>query len=135
MERMSVKRFEAPDETRPYPKGRTEIVHLAAGTVGRAFFEPGWKWSESVKPIAGTDSCQVAHLVFVVAGRMHLRMDDGQEGEVGPGDVAEIPPGHDAWVVGNETCVVLDFAGMEHYAERGAAYRQPDLPPSQPGAY
>jgi quercetin dioxygenase-like cupin family protein len=89
-----------------------------------------------VKPIAGTESCEVAHLGFVQAGRMHVRMDDGQEEEVGPGDVLMIPPGHDAWVVGNETCVVLDFAGMEHYAERAAqAGRQPGAPPAQPAAY
>ncbi len=136
MAKMIMKKFEKPDETRPFEKGRAEILHLADGTVGRVTFEPGWKWSECVKPIAGTETCEVSHLGIVQAGRMHVRMDDGQEGEAGPGDVLMIPPGHDAWVVGDETCVVLDFAGMEHYAQREAEpARQSGLPPSQPGAY
>ena len=136
MANMILKRFEKPDETRPFDKGHVEVLHLAEGTVGRGEFEPGWKWSECVRPIAGTPSCEVAHLGFVQAGRMHVRMDDGQEGELGPGDVLMIPPGHDAWVVGDETCVVLDFAGMEHYAERGAeAARQQGATPAQPSAH
>ncbi len=136
MARMTIKKFTKPDETRPFEKGRAEIVRLEEGTVGRGVFEPGWKWSECVKPIAGTESCEAAHLGFVVQGRMHLRMNDGQEDEIGPGDVLMIPPGHDAWVVGDETCVVLDFAGMEHYAERAEeSRRQAGAPPAQPGAY
>jgi hypothetical protein len=136
MAQMVVKRFERPDETRPFQHGHAEIVHLAEGTVGRGVFEPGWKWSECVKPIAGTESCEVAHLGFVVSGRMHIRMDDGQEGEMAAGDVMMIQPGHDAWVVGDEACVVLDFAGMEHYAERASeAARRSAGPPAQPGAY
>ncbi len=136
MANMILKRFEKPDETRPFDKGRAEVLHLDEGTVGRGVFEPGWKWSECVRPLAGTDSCEVSHLGFVQAGRMHIRMDDGQEGEAGPGDFLMIPPGHDAWVVGDETCVVLDFSGMEHYAERGAeAARQPGVPPGQPSAH
>lgn len=136
MPRMSVKRFESADEERRFDKGRAEILRLGERTVGRAHFEPGWKWSECVKPMAGTASCEAPHLGFVVSGRMHVRMDDGEEGEAGPGDVLMIPPGHDAWVVGDETCVVLDFAGMEHYAERSASsYREPDLPSFQPNAY
>jgi hypothetical protein len=136
MAKMIVKTLDRPDETRPFDKGRAEILHLPEGTVGRGVFEPGWKWSECVKPIAGTDSCEVAHLGFVQSGRMHVRMNDGQEGEVGPGDVLMIPPGHDAWVVGDETCVVLDFAGMEHYAQRGAeATRGAEAAPAQPTAH
>ncbi len=76
-----------------------------------ATFEPGWRWSESIAPIAGTESCTVHHNGYVVSGRMQVRMDDGGESEVGPGDVFVIPPGHDAWVVGDEQCVVYDFAG------------------------
>jgi hypothetical protein len=133
---LTIKRFAKPDETRPFDKGRAEILAFDEGTVGRGVFEPGWRWSECVKPIAGTGSCEVAHLGIVESGRMHVRMDDGQEGEAGPGDVFMIPPGHDAWVVGSEPCVLLDFAGMEHYAQRIAlAERQPGALPSQPAAY
>ena len=83
----------------------------------RAIFEPGWKWSESVKPIAGTDSCQVAHMGYQISGRMKVRMDDGSEQEFGPGDAGVIPPGHDAWVVGDEPVVFIDFQGAALYAK------------------
>jgi hypothetical protein len=83
----------------------------------RATFEPGWRWSECVKPIAGTPSCQVAHLGYMVQGRMRIKMDDGSEEEIGPGEVAMIPPGHDAWIVGNERCVIIDFQGGSVYAK------------------
>ena len=113
------KRFESADEVRPFAAlGRVEIVNIGGGVVGKATFEPGWRWSEHVKPIAGTDSCQAAHLGYVLSGRQAVRMDDGTELEYGPGDVVSIPPGHDAWVVGGEPCVVLDFAGMAEYAKR-----------------
>jgi uncharacterized cupin superfamily protein len=136
MAHVVVKKFERPDETRPFQRGRAEILQLEEGTVGRGLFEAGWKWSECVKPIAGTDSCEIAHLGIVESGRMHIRMDDGEEAEIGPGDVIMIPPGHDAWVVGDEACVVLDFAGMEHYAEHLAeAARRRDLPADQLSAY
>ena len=88
-----------------------------AGAEGRGF-EPGWRWSERVKPIAGTDSCQKAHLGYVLSGLMKVVMDDGTEGEVGTGDVFSIAPGHDAWTVGDEACVMIDFGGIEHYAKR-----------------
>jgi uncharacterized cupin superfamily protein len=112
------KSFESADEVRPMADmGRVEIVRIGDGVVGKATFEPGWRWSEHVKPIAGTDSCQSAHLGYVLSGQQKVVMDDGSELDYGPGDVVAIPPGHDAWVVGDEPCVVLDFAGMEHYAE------------------
>src|SRR3712207_1649092 len=95
-----------------------EVVTLGATTVGRATFEPGWKWSSNVKPIAGTDSCQVSHLGYVESGRMRVFMDDGSEGEVNPGDVFAIPPGHDAEVIGDEPCVLLDFGEFGDYAKR-----------------
>lgn len=98
-------------------KGIVELVRVGDGVIGRATFEPGWRWSEHVRPLAGTDSCQVAHIGYVVSGRQRVIMDDGTELEFGPGDVVAIPPGHDADVVGDEPCVVIDFAGMEHYAE------------------
>jgi uncharacterized cupin superfamily protein len=116
------KSFGSPDEVRPLAdKGRIEILKVGDGVVGRATFEPGWRWSEHVKPLAGTDSCQAAHLGYVISGRQRVVMADGTELEVGPGDVFAIPPGHDGWVVGDEPCVVLDFAGMADYGKQSAA--------------
>lgn len=136
MAKLIVRKFESPDETRPFAsKGHAEIVHLGQGAVGRGVFEPGWKWSESVKPLAGTRSCETPHLGFVASGRMHVRMDDGEEADIGPGDVVSIAPGHDAWVVGNEACVILDFAGMEHYAQPAEAGRGAEAEPQQPGMH
>lgn len=118
MAEMEVRDFQSADEVRPFvDKGRVEIVKLAGGTVGMGTFEPGWRWSEHVKPLAGTDSCESAHMGYCISGRMVVRMDDGTEKEVGPGDVVVIPPGHDAWVVGDEPCVQVDFTGMETYAK------------------
>jgi quercetin dioxygenase-like cupin family protein len=112
------KRFDDPDEARPFKdKGRVEIVTIGDGVVGRATFEPGWKWSEHVMPIAGTDSCQAAHVGYVLSGRQVIKMDDGTELEISAGDIVSIPPGHDGWTVGDEPCVVLDFAGMATYAK------------------
>jgi quercetin dioxygenase-like cupin family protein len=113
------KRFDEPDETRRFTdKGQVELVSLGDGvSVGRATFHPGWKWSEHVKPIAGTESCQAAHVGYVVSGRQKVLMDDGTELEFGPGDVVSIPPGHDGWVIGDEPCVLLDFVGMANYAK------------------
>ena len=118
MAQVERKRFEQPDETRPFQgKGQVELVNIGDGMVGRATFQPGWKWSDHVKPIAGTESCQAAHVGYVVSGRQKVLMDDGTELEIGPGDVVSIPPGHDGWTIGDEPCVVLDFAGMSNYAE------------------
>ena len=114
------KRFESPDEVREFTdgKGRVELVDLNGHAVGRGTFEPGWRWSEHVKPIAGTDTCQAAHLLYCLSGRMKVVMDDGTEGEVGPGDMASIEPGHDAWVVGDEPCVAVDFGSISQYAKK-----------------
>ena len=120
MAQAEVKNFDSPDETRPFEgKGKAEVVNIAGQVVGKATFEPGWKWSNNVKPIAGTDSCQVSHLGYVLSGRMKVFMDDGSEFEVGPGDVMAIPPGHDAEIVGDEPCVSLDFGEFGDYAKRG----------------
>ncbi|GAA3092549.1 cupin domain-containing protein [Nonomuraea salmonea] len=97
---IEVKNIDKPDERRDFPRGHLEVCNLSGLTFGVATFEPGWRWSESVKPIAGTDSCQVHHTAFVVQGRMRLHADDGTEAEIGPGDLFVCPPGHDAWVVG-----------------------------------
>jgi quercetin dioxygenase-like cupin family protein len=113
------KNLDTPEETRPFEggTGQLELVNLDHRPVGRATFLPGWRWSEHVKPIAGTASCQAAHLGYFVSGRMVVQMDDGQRMEYGPGDFAEMPPGHDAWIVGDEPCVVIDWQGFADYAK------------------
>ena len=112
------KTFNRPDEVRKFEKGKVDVVNLGESIVARATFEPGWKWSTCVKPIANTNSCMAAHLGYQLAGTLVTRMDDGSETTSKAGDVLNIPPGHDAWVVGNENVVVLDFAGMANYAKR-----------------
>jgi quercetin dioxygenase-like cupin family protein len=114
------KSLDSPEETRPFEesKGKLELVNLEGGAVGRATFEPGWQWSKHVKPIAGTESCQSAHMAYFVSGRMKVVMDDGGEMDYGPGDFAIMPPGHDAWTVGDEACVVIDWQGFADYAKR-----------------
>lgn len=117
MAKLLVKKFSSPDETRPFQgHGHVDLIKIGEGTIGRGVFEPGWKWSVDVKPIAGTKSCQASHSVYVLSGRMRIVMDDGQQMEVGPGDYVVVSPGHDAWTLGNEACVMLDIAGMESYA-------------------
>ena len=114
------KSLDSPDETRPFDggKGRLELVNTDGGAVGRATFLPGWKWSEHVKAIAKTESCQAAHTGYFVSGRMKVVMDDGEEMDFRPGDFASMAPGHDAWVVGDEPCVVIDWQGFADYAKR-----------------
>ncbi|HET7753894.1 MAG TPA: cupin domain-containing protein [Anaeromyxobacteraceae bacterium] len=123
MSKLMVKKFATPDETRPFTHGRMDVIQFEGGIVGRGVFESGWRWSKDVAPIAGTKSCQVSHAVYVLSGRMHLKMDDGTEEEIGPGDFAVIPPGHDAWTLGNDACVAFDFAGAAHYAKQAAGAR------------
>ena len=119
MATLEAKSLDRPDETRPFAgHGKMDVVQLSEGVVGKGVFEPGLRWSQDVKPIAKTDSCQAHHLGYVLAGRMRVRMNDGTEAEVGPGDVFKVDPGHDAWVVGNEACVMLEFAGAAHYAKQ-----------------
>ena len=116
---VEVKSFESPDETRQFEgNGNARVVELAGQTIGLGTFEAGWKWSDNVKPIAETDSCQVSHLGYVLSGRMRIFMDDGQEVEISSGDVVAIPPGHDAEVVGSEACVMVDFGEFGRYAKR-----------------
>lgn len=116
---MEKKSIDSPDEVREFGdgKGRLSIFAVGDQTMGRAEFEPGWRWSQHVKPIAGTDSCQAAHSGIMLEGHMVVKMDDGQEMEFGPGDVFYMPPGHDAWIVGNQRCVVFDVTGMAKYAK------------------
>ena len=111
------KRFDRPDEVRVVDKARVELVELGELAVGRAIFEPGWRWSEHVKPIVGTESCQVHHIGYVMSGHLHVEMTDGASLEVVGGDAFEIPPGHDAWVIGDEPWVSVDWAGRRLFAK------------------
>ena len=116
---MQVKSFESPDEVRPFEgNGKADVLEIGGRVVGRTTLEPGWKWSHNVKPIAGTDSCQISHLGYCLSGRMKVLMDDGSESEISSGDVVAIPPGHDAEVVGHEPCVFIDFGEFGEYAKR-----------------
>ncbi len=111
-----LKSLNSPDEVRTFDKGKVEVVKVGGALVGRATFEPGWRWSTCVKPIAGTNSCMSAHFGYQLSGTMTTGMDDGTEITSNAGDVVSIPPGHDAWVVGDEPMVVVDFQGMVDYA-------------------
>ena len=106
---LASKSFDKADETRTFENGRVDVVHLAGSSAAQATFEPGWRWSTSVKPIVGTDSCQGHHLGYVISGTLHVESDDGDEMDIGPGEAYEILPGHDAWVVGDDTFQALEF--------------------------
>jgi uncharacterized cupin superfamily protein len=118
---IEIRRFEEPDEHRAFEgKGAADVVNIYGKSVVRGVFEPGWKWSVNVKPIAGTDSCQFTHLSYILSGRIRVTLDDGTEGTAGPGDIVAIPPGHDAEVISDEACVMVDLADMgdSTYAKR-----------------
>jgi len=117
-EMFELKSLNSPEEVRKFDKGKVELVNVAGAAIGRATFEPGWKWSTCVKPIAKTNSCQAAHYGYQISGTMTTRMDDGTERTSKAGDVLNIPPGHDAWVVGSEPVVLVDFQGMVGYAKQ-----------------
>ena len=110
--------FDQPDERREFPLGRFELVQIGGMTVGRAEYEPGWRWSEHVGAAQGLRSCEVAHLGLVISGRNRIEMDDGRAIEVGPGDLFEIGPGHDSVVVGDEPYVSIHFLGADTYAAK-----------------
>ena len=115
---IEIKNVAEPDETRPFAaKGSAAVVTVAGHPVLYGTFEPGWRWSEHLKPIAGTENCQATHLLYCLSGRMRVETSSGEQGEIGPGDVAAIEPGHDAWVVGDEPCVAVDFGGYGQYAK------------------
>ena len=117
MAEMKKRNLDSPDETRTFDKGKVELANFGDFTIGRAVLEPGWSWSECVKPIAKTESCQAPHTQYVISGRIKVVMDDGAEDEFCPGDAMVIPPGHNAWVVGDEPLVAVDFTGMTNYAK------------------
>ncbi|MFH0954362.1 MAG: cupin domain-containing protein [Verrucomicrobiota bacterium] len=118
MKKTEHRSFAKPDEVRTFEKGKAEILNVAEGVVGRLVLQPGWKWSKHVKPIAKTELCEAPHFQYHVSGRIRIRMADGTEFEAGPGDVTCLPAGHDAWVVGNEPVVVVDWFGATHYAKK-----------------
>jgi quercetin dioxygenase-like cupin family protein len=112
-----LKRFEQPDEVRSFEKGRFELIQIGGMTIGRATYEPGWKWSMHVGAAAGKTSCNVEHVGMVISGRATAAMEDGHLIEMRAGDVFYIPPGHDSWVVGDEPYVSLHFLGAQQYAD------------------
>jgi hypothetical protein len=115
-EKTELKSFGKPDEVREFPNGKVELVKIGNAMIGRATFMPGWKWSESVQPLAKTKSCEAPHYQYHVSGELMVKMDDGSTLLCKPGDVSLLPMGHDAWVVGTEPAVVVDFQGMLDYA-------------------
>jgi len=116
--KMQKKSLNRPDETRTFDKGKVEIANHGDISIGRFTLEPGWSWSKCVKPLVNTSSCQIPHTQYVISGRIRVRMDDGTEEEFAPGDTATIPPGHDAWVVGNDRLFGVDFTGAKNYARK-----------------
>jgi hypothetical protein len=109
--------FLKPDEVRTFPKGKVELLKIGGAVIGRATFEPGWKWSTSLQPLVKTKSCEAPHFQYHVSGTIKIVMDDGTQFECKAGDVSLLPEGHDAWVVGSEPVVVVDFQGMIDYAK------------------
>jgi hypothetical protein len=118
MGEMAKASLDGPDETRTFDKGRIDVVRVGGTTVGRITLEPGWRWSESLKATAGTESCQTHHIGYVISGRLKALADEGGEAEIGPGDAYEVRPGHDAWVVGDEPFVGLEFRSAETYGKK-----------------
>ena len=108
----------SPDETRTFEKGKIELANFGDVVIGRATFEPGWSWEKCEKPLVNTNSCQAPHTQYMMSGRFKVVMDDGTEEEFGPDDTAMVPPGHNAWVVGNEPVVAIDFTGLADYAKK-----------------
>jgi quercetin dioxygenase-like cupin family protein len=122
---MEKKSMNLPDEIRTFEKGKLELTTFKNGTtIGRITLEPGWSWDKCVKPIVKTNSCQAPHIQYMISRRIKVIMDDGSEEEFGPGDTAVVPPGHNAWVVGNETVVGIDFTGLNDYAKEGGPQAQ-----------
>jgi hypothetical protein len=111
------KTFAKPDETREFPNGRAQILNIGGGAVGRLEFKPGWRWSTDVKPIAKTHSCEAPHFQYHLSGKLGIKMDDGTELVAGPGDVTALPSGHDAWVIGDEPVIVIDWFGASNYGK------------------
>lgn len=118
MSKAEYKDFSSPDEVRVFENGKVELINIGGGVIGLLTLEPGWRWSEHVKPIANTTWCEAPHFQYQLSGRLHIKMADGQEFESTPGHVAWIPASHDAWVVGDEKVVLVDWSGAAHYAKK-----------------
>ncbi|HEY0755983.1 MAG TPA: cupin domain-containing protein [Ktedonobacteraceae bacterium] len=117
MSTMQTKSLNAPDEVNTLTRATIEIITFGELALMKLTLQPGWKWSEHMKSTAGTQSCEVPHFNYGISGRLHVRMDDGTESEIGPGDAQLLPAGHDAWVVGDEPYVGLDFQGGHLYGK------------------
>jgi ethanolamine utilization protein EutQ (cupin superfamily) len=117
MTKLQKKSLDKPDDVWTFEKGKLEVVDLGDVVVGRSTLEPGWSWEKCVKPVVKTNSCQVQHIGYMISGKMKIVMDDGMEQEYGPGDVRFIPPGHNAWVLGNEPVVNIDFMGIKDFSK------------------
>jgi len=111
------KTFSKPDEVREFPHGRAEILNVCGAPIGRLVLQPGWRWSTSVKPIAGTASCEAPHFQYHIQGKLGIKMDDGSEYIAVAGDITSLPKGHDAWVIGNEPVILVDWYGASNYAK------------------
>jgi quercetin dioxygenase-like cupin family protein len=118
MSKAERKSFGSPDETRKLEKAKVELDQIGGGSVGRITLEPGWRWSTHLKPTVKTEWCEAPHFQYHVSGRLRVKMADGSEFEVGPGEVSALPSGHDAWVVGNEPVVVVDWSGASDYGKK-----------------
>jgi hypothetical protein len=116
MSKAELNNFASPDETREFEKGKVELIHIGGGVVGKMTLQPGWRWSLHVKPIAKTEWCEAPHFQYQVSGRLHVVMSDGHEFDSISGTVSALPSGHDAWVVGNEPVVLIDWSGAGNYA-------------------
>ncbi|MFC7342849.1 cupin domain-containing protein [Saccharopolyspora griseoalba] len=117
-EAVELRAFGEPDDVREFDHGRAEVLDMAGGTIGRLVLHPGWRWSQDVKPIAGTEWCEAPHFQYHVSGTLHVMMSDGREFDVEPGSVSSLPEGHDAWVVGDDDVVLVDWYGASEYAKR-----------------
>jgi hypothetical protein len=122
LDKAELKSFDKPDEVREFPKGRLELIKVGGAVIGRAVFEPGWRWATSVQPIVKTVSCEAPHFQYHVAGVLRIKMDDGSEFDCRPGDISLLPSGHDAWVIGDEAAVVVDFQGMLDFARESHSH-------------
>jgi hypothetical protein len=118
MANIEARDFGSPDETRTPDKTKIELVNLAGGQIGRYTFQPGWRWSECIKPVIKTDSCQVEHIGYCVSGGLRITHNDGSEQDIMPGQVYRIAPGHDGWNLGTEPAVVIEFQGAANFAKQ-----------------
>jgi hypothetical protein len=113
--------FDRPDETRDFPLGDLRLLKIGGADIGMLTLRPGWRWSQHVRPVAGTELCEAPHFQYHVQGTLHIVMADGTEFDAGPGDVTALPQGHDAWVVGDETVIIVDWYGASNYASDRSA--------------